>query len=169
MVFGRRVLVSGVRIPTEVLEARGLKHLGKAEIEERKKREPKPSKPVKKLAAPEWLPEDLRPEFNRIARAIVDLMPSLVARTDGDTIASYCVVFDAWKNVSNKAAAALAESDLEAAEGWSKLQDRYFKEAMACANALGLTISSRCRLVMPEPKEKENENPFLKLREARRA
>ncbi len=57
----------------------------------------------------------------------------------------------------------------EAAEDWSRIQDRYFKQARACANDMGLTITSRCRLVVPETlKPKEDDNLFLQLIEGGR-
>ena len=30
-----------------------------------------------------------------------------------------------------------------------RVQERYFKQARNCANDMGLTVSSRCRLVLP--------------------
>lgn len=159
----------GTRLPIEVLEARGRKHLGKAERQEREDAQPKPSKTVKRLTAPDWLPENLRPEFNRIAGAIVDLMPRLVIRPDADTIANYCVIYAAWKHVTNLANAALSAGDLEGSQAWSLVQDRYFKQARACATDLGLTLSSRCRLVVPEKEDRGEDNPFIRLMETRRA
>ena len=55
-------------------------------------------------------------------------------------------------------------SRAEEADGWSRIQDRYFKQTRACANDMGLTITSRCRLVVPGAGEPdEPENPFLQL------
>ncbi|MBR4320114.1 MAG: P27 family phage terminase small subunit, partial [Oscillospiraceae bacterium] len=58
-------------------------------------------------------------------------------------------------------------SDLKAFSDWAvmmdkldKRQDRYFKQAHACASALGLTISSRCKLVIPKADEEEKVNRF---------
>ena len=45
---------------------------------------------------------------------------------------------------------------------WSTLEDRYFKQARACAGDLGLTVTSRCKLVLP-PKEAEEDDPFEAL------
>ena len=39
---------------------------------------------------------------------------------------------------------------VEAADEWSRVQDRYFKQARACASDLGLTVTSRCRLTVPD-------------------
>ncbi len=159
----------GPRLPIEVLEARGRKHMGKQERQEREDAQPKPSKEVKRLVAPAWLPDNLRPEFNRIAAAVVDLMPKLVIRPDADTIANYCVIYESWKHVTNLANAVLSAGDLEGAQAWSLVQDRYFKQARACATDLGLTLSSRCRLVVPEKEDRGEDNPFLRLREVKRA
>lgn len=43
-------------------------------------------------------------------------------------------------------------------------QDRALKQCRACANDLGLSISSRARLVMPEAKEPPKENKFNKFK-----
>jgi P27 family predicted phage terminase small subunit len=48
----------------------------------------------------------------------------------------------------------------------AKRQDRYFKQAQTAAAALGLTISSRCRLVAPVVEEKPKENKFSKFGKA---
>lgn len=159
----------GPRLPIEVLEARGRKHMGKAERQEREDVQVRPSKEVKRLVAPKWLPDNLRDEFNRIAGAIVDLMPRLVIRPDADTIANYCVVYESWKHTTNLANKALSVGDLDGAQAWSLVQDRYFKQARACATDLGLTLTSRCRLVVPEKEDRGEENPFIRLMEAKRA
>ena len=159
----------GPRLPIEVLEARGRKHMGKAERQEREGSQVRPSKAVKRLIAPKWLPDNLKVEFNRIAGALVDLMPRLVIRPDADTVANYCVVYASWKTATNLANDALNRGDLEDAQAWSLVQDRYFKQARSCAADLGLTITSRCRLVVPEKEDRGEDNPFIRLMEAKRA
>ena len=47
--------------------------------------------------------------------------------------------------------------------GLAKLQDRYFKQAQTAAAALGLTISSRCKLVAPAKEEAPKVNKFDKF------
>ena len=65
---------------------------------------------------------------------------------------------------SKAAGEALEQGDQEKADGWSRIQDRYFKQARACANDMGLTVTSRCRLVVPGAGEQEEpENQFLQL------
>ena len=43
-------------------------------------------------------------------------------------------------------------------------QDRALKQCRACANDLGLSISSRARLVMPPSKDPPKENKFAKFK-----
>lgn len=42
-------------------------------------------------------------------------------------------------------------------------QDRAFKQCNACADKMGLTITSRCRLQVPQAPEKPKENKFAKF------
>jgi hypothetical protein len=44
-----------------------------------------------------------------------------------------------------------------------KRQDRYFKQAQTAAAALGLTISSRCKLAVPKGAEEPKPNKFSKF------
>ena len=37
------------------------------------------------------------------------------------------------------------------------LQDKAFKQCLACAKELGLTITSRCKLIIPQPPEDDDE------------
>ena len=158
----------GTRLPFEVIEARGAKHMTKAEKAKRQGGEIKSKEEIKRLTPPAWLPQSQRPEFNRVAAAILKLMPTMVARTDADTIAAYCVAREAWCAATEQVTAALAAGNLDNANGWGLVQDRFFKQARACANDLGLTISARCRLVVPEKPPAAEDNPFLKMMEERR-
>ena len=66
----------------------------------------------------------------------------------------------------------LGKRDQENADAWGRIQERYFKQARNCANDMGLTVTSRCRLVVPDSgggrQRSENDNPFLTLIEGGR-
>lgn len=47
---------------------------------------------------------------------------------------------------------------------YSKIHDRYFKQCRASASDLGLTISSRCKLVVPKTEEEPKPNKFNKFK-----
>ena len=72
-----------------------------------------------------------------------------------------------WLIATGEAEKALAQRDQENADGWGKIQERYFKQARNCANDMGLTVTSRCRLVVPNmgagQQKPEDDNPFLHL------
>ena len=62
------------------------------------------------------------------------------------------------------------ESDPSTLLAWAEMldkldkrQDRYFKQAQTAAAALGLTISSRCKLVAPVKEEAPKENKFARF------
>lgn len=88
------------------------------------------------------------------------------AQLDRDTIGRYLVAQAEYTAATRMVRDALDREDADAVSDWSNAQEKYFKQARACANDMGLTISSRCKLVVPHPPEKE-ENPFLKMMEAR--
>lgn len=159
----------GPRQPLEVLMANGRKHLSRTEIAERLGGSVKGEGNIKRLMAPEWLPKSQRAEFSRVAAAVVKLMPTLVARTDAEVIATYCMARQEWMTATARANQALTSGNIDEADAWGRIQDRYFKQVRACANDLGMTITSRCRLVIPEGARKPEENPFEKLMRERMA
>ena len=84
---------------------------------------------------------------------------------DADTLGRYLVAQHQWIIATGEAEQALAQRDQEQADAWGRVQDRYFKQARNCANDMGLTVTSRCRLVVPEnvKQKTEDQNPFLQL------
>ena len=135
--------------------ANGRKHLTKREIEERLEGEIKAKKP-KQVRSPSWLPKDLRPEFLRYAKLLIDL--DIFSELDYDTLGRYLVAHASYLHASAQAMSYLRKKDSEGATEWSAIQDKYFKQARACAEDLGLTISSRCKLVVPKGKDDDDDD-----------
>lgn len=153
----------GPRMPTDVLKATGRKHLSKSEEAERRAREVSVP-PAQKAKPPKWLPEALRKEFRNIGRQLI--AAGLYTDLDADTLGRYLIAHQQWLQSTAEAARYLQARDLENADSWSKLQERYFKQARNCANDMGLTVTSRCRLVVPGgsgQQSGEEDNPFLTL------
>lgn len=155
--------MAGPRVPLEILEARGAKHLTAAERAERARSEIRNSETIKRLTPPAWLPEGQRAEFSRISSTLLKLMPGMMARTDADIIATYCMARMEYLAATRQANAALAAGNAKNAMEWGKVQKRYFDQARACANDLGMTVTSRCRLVLPEGTNKPQESEFERL------
>ena len=128
--------MAGKRQPLAALQANARKHLTKAEIAERSAAEVHLKKP-KRISVPAWLPEDLKGDFRKISKELLDADLG-ASQLDRDTIGRLVV----------------AQAQYAAAT----------RMVRACANDLGLTITSRCRLIVPQGGgQAEQENPFLEL------
>ena len=152
--------MAGQRLPLEVVQARGSKHLTKAEIQERQEREIKPI--TDNIIAPDYLTKRQKDEFYRIADQLKKL--KILGETDVDALARYITANDFYINAVKKMRTKEVKDDPIKFGAWAKIQERYFKQCRASANDLGLSISSRCRLVVPEAKkETPKENKFKKF------
>lgn len=159
--------MSGKRQPLAVLQANGRKHLSKAETAERAASEVHLEKP-KRISVPAWLPEDLRGDFRKISRELLAADMG-AAQLDRDTIGRLVVAQAQYTAATRMVRDLLDQENAEGCAEWSNLQEKYFKQARACANDLGLTITSRCRLVVPKAPERPEENPFMRMLEQQRA
>ena len=156
--------MSGTRQPTDVVKANGRKHLSKTEEAERRASEVHVEKP-KTVKAPKWVPAHLKKSFRQLAEKLHAC--GLYTDLDADTLGRYLVAQHQYLMATEQAEAALTDMDQENADAWGKIQERYFKQARNCANDMGLTVTSRCRLVVPNigtgQQNSEDDNPFLHL------
>ena len=152
--------MAGQRVPLEVIQARGSKHLTKAEIQERQSREIKPI--ANHIVAPDYLTKKQKDEFYRIAGQLDKL--KIMGETDVDALGRYIVANDFYVNAVKQMRKTEVKNDPIKFEAWAKIQERYFKQCRSSANDMGLSISSRCKLVVPEGKsETPKENKFKKF------
>lgn len=152
----------GPRQPTALVKANGRKHLSKAEEAERRSREAKVPQ-AKTAKPPKWLPEYLKKDFRALGKKLI--AAGIYTDLDADTLGRYLVAQHQWLRATWNAEDFLNQDDVEQADAWGKLQDRYFKQARNCANDMGLTVTSRCKLVVPEgvKQQAEDQNPFLQI------
>lgn len=152
--------MAGQRLPLEVVKARGSKHLTKAEIAERESREIKPV--ADNIIAPAYLTKKQRDEFYKIAEQLKKL--KILGETDVDALGRYIVANDFYINAVKQMRKPEVKNDPIKFGAWAKIQERYFKQCRASANDLGLSISARCKLVVPETKkETPRENKFKRF------
>lgn len=167
--------MAGPREPLNLVIAKGKKHLTKAEIEERQSSEVQPV--TDGIAAPSFLTAKQKKEFDRIAAQLQKL--KIMGETDCDTLARYVVAQELYAQAVKdlRVIRKLRPKDgddpvlaLENAVAWAamldkldKRTDRYFKQATTAAAALGLTISSRCKLVVPVKDEAPKANKFAQF------
>lgn len=152
--------MSGQRQPIELVIANGKKNLTKAEIQERLDSEVKPI--AENIIAPAYLTKKQKGEFNRIADQLQKL--KIMGETDVDALARYIVANDFYINAVKQLRKTEVKNDPYKFEAWAKIQERYFKQCRSSANDLGLSISSRCKLVVPATKEPQKKaNKFAKF------
>lgn len=153
--------MAGQRQPIELVLAKGNKHLTKAEIKERKSSEVKPI--TDDISPPPYLStKKQKDEFNKIANQLMKL--KILGETDVDTLARYILSRDLYVNLTKQIRKKKILEDPILLDKYMKNQDRAFRQCDVCAKALGLTISSRCRLVVPETKQEvPKENKFKKF------
>lgn len=152
--------MAGQRIPLEVIQARGAKHLTKAEIKERQEREIKPI--TDNIIAPDFLTKKQTEEFYRIAEQLKKL--KIMGETDVDALGRYIIARDFYVNAVKKMRSKEVRNDPEIFEAWARIQERYYKQCRSSANDLGLSITARCKLVIPvTEKETPKENKFKKF------
>lgn len=153
--------MSGQRQPIELVVANGRKNLTKAEIAERMAREPKPI--TDDISPPSHLTKKQKEQFNKLASQLKKL--KIIGETDVDALARYIVANDFYVNAVKKMRSKEVKNDPALFDAWSKIQERYFKQCRSSANDLGLSISSRCKLVVPELRtpDKPKENKFSKF------
>ena len=152
--------MAGKRQPIELVIAKGKKNLTKAEIRERRESEIKPI--ADNITAPPYLTKKQKDEFYKIAGQLEKL--KIMGETDVDALARYIVANDLYIKAVKKLRSSEVTNDPVLFELWARNQERYFKQCRSSANDLGLSISSRCRLVVPETKDsKTKENKFSKF------
>lgn len=140
-----------VRQPINLVLLKGNKHLTKAEIADRQEREIKA--PADKITVPSYLPKELRSDFKKIATELkrIELMSNL----DLDSLARFLLSREQYVRTS----VLLREHDpVEDHYMYGKLLANVnilFNQSKAAAADLGLTITSRCKLLVPKAKKTE--------------
>ena len=158
------------REPIGLIIAKGKKHLSKEEIEERKNTELKVN--YTDVKPPEYLSEKEKEEFYNIANILLEI--GIMTELDEECLAHYLIANTNYINytkelriLEKKLTKSKNEENKKEILGfidlYLKYQARALKQCRDCANDMGLSISSRCKLVMPPSKEVPKENKFAKF------
>ena len=142
--------------PIALIVAKGNKHISKKDIEERKKSEVKAK--ADDVNPPETLPQRLHEKFYYYAGQLVEL--GIMTNLDTEALGRYLVAQDNYERVSQQMELLTDLVDPDVYENYRKfstLQERFFKQARALGSDLGLTITGRAKLVVPNGKEESKE------------
>lgn len=162
--------MAGQRQPLNLVLAKGKKHLTKAEIEERERSEVQPC--TDGIAAPSYLTARQKKEFKKIADQLQRI--GIMGETDNDALARYITAQDLYEQAVKDLRRLQKERPKDAGPDdlvlWAELMEkldkrveRYAKQAHSTAAALGLSITSRCKLALPPSAEAPKENKFAKF------
>ena len=160
------------RQPIDLIAAKGRKHLTKQEYAERKNAEV--TAPADNVKPPDFLTKKEKEKFEEIAKQLIDL--KIMSNLDCDVLARYIKAESEYIKVTkqlekikfkpDKKSMVSADTQLEEQYAQynylSKIQNRVMKACNENAKELGLTISSRCKLVIPKEKEEKPQNKFMK-------
>ena len=160
------------RQPIELVIAKGKKNLTKSEIEERRSSEVQPC--VDDIAAPSYLTASQKKRFDKLSSQLQKL--KVLGETDVEALARYVVNQENYEQAVKdlravqkqrpKGDAATVEAMVAWADMLEKLDkrvERYTKQARALASDLGLTISSRVKLIVPNREEETKTNKFSRF------
>ena len=143
--------------PIDLVQARGKKHLTKAEIEKRKAEEL--DVPKDAIVAPPYLSAKQKKAFDEIAQTLIEL--EIMTNLDCDALASYIVARDGWVNAGKQLRKKEVRASTQATNQWSLIESRYRKDMRQAAVDLGMTITSRGKIVAPiKEKPTPPENKF---------
>jgi len=160
------------REPIDLIAAKERKHLTKQEYDDRKSTEV--TAPSDNIKPPTFLLKKEREKFEEIAGQLTAI--KIMTNLDCDVLARYVRAETEYIKVTKQLAKikftpdkkSIVPEDAQLAEQYaqydflSKIQNRFMKACNENAKELGLTISSRCRLVIPKEKEEKPKNKFAK-------
>ena len=138
--------------PIELVIANGKKHLTKEEIKERRASEI--NAPSDNVEAPSYLTKKQKDIFYKYAEQLIEL--KIMSNLDSEALGRYITSNDMYERLTKKLRKKEVIDNITLYESYSKAQERYFKLARASANDLGLTITSRCKLTVPQAPKPSN-------------
>ena len=174
--------MAGTRQPTDLVVMKGKKHLTKAEIEARKNAEV--VAPNDKVKPPTYLTPKQKNKFRKLSKELLEI--KLIANVDCDALARLLIAQDQYIEITEKIRETPLMVDVPVYETHENpetgekervqvgtrevvngererlmiIQDRCMKQCRQGASDFGLTVSSRCRLVVPKPQTEKQENKF---------
>lgn len=145
------------REPISLIQAKGKKHLSKEEIEKRKEQELKID--LINVKAPSYLDKEQKKKFKKIANKL--LMIGIITELDEDSLARYVISKDIYLEHTKKLLTMTRDDDYKDINKINKIQnmqDKAFKQCQSSSRDLGLTISSRCRLIIPNQNKEDDDD-----------
>lgn len=152
------------REPAALIEAKGSSNIGKDELKRRYEQELKVD--LTEVHAPSWLDGGSAEEFYEIAAKLAHVDERLFTELDEDVLARYLVAKSSYVEMTSLVSKEMKKKrgqDVDKLAKLTRAQNTYFNQCHTCASALGLTITSRCSIVIPKVEEAPKANRFAKF------
>ena len=170
------------REPVDLIITKGNYHITKEEVDKRREEELKFE--AKDLKAPSFLSKSQRKLFKKYAKMLKQLSKDLFTDLDSDCLARYVVAeelyekysieigkliesdsLDKWlllADVEDEDMKELLEKILKRQKGDDlavllNQQDKLFKQLQSCARELGMSVTARGKIIIPQPPEEADE------------
>lgn len=141
--------------PLSVIQGKGRsKHLTQKDIEERKRHEEWAKGYTDKIEPPSYLTQKQKEEFNKISAELVRL--GIFSNLDVDNLARYIDSRDQYIRVVRLLRSVKASDFKKDFKTYAQIQrskNLLFNECRSAAGDLGLTITSRLKLVIPQQED----------------
>ncbi|UFT98102.1 phage terminase small subunit P27 family [Radiobacillus kanasensis] len=154
--------------PLSVIQGKGRSnHITKKEAKKREEQEEAVRGYTDKIKAPSYLTKKQKEEFNQISEELVRL--NIFSNLDVDGLARYIDSRDQYikltKDIRTMKATRKVEGHKLASDDYAKLtrvRNLLFNECKAAASELGLSITSRLKLVIPKKEDDAPKSEFDK-------
>lgn len=141
------------REPIDLLVSKGRSHLSKAEIERRRAEEL--SVPFDEVQPPEYLTgEKLRAEFMEIAGKLKAI--GIFTELDEDALARYLMSRSLYLQYTAKLSKLIRQERTDEIGKYQRWQNAAFMQCSRAASELGLNITSRCKIQVPQVDNEED-------------
>ena len=141
------------REPVDLIRYKGRKHLTEDEYEGRKESEI--DVPFVDVQPPSYLKKKQKEKFMDIADKLLAI--GIMTELDVDMLAMYILSHDLYLSYTKTIAQLIKINDIAGLKDVQNMQDKAFRQAHTAARALGLTITDRCRIVIPIPPDNDDD------------
>ncbi|MDY7044046.1 phage terminase small subunit P27 family [Virgibacillus sp. M23] len=139
--------------PLAVIQGKGRSnHLTKDEIKKRQSQEEQMKGFTDNIEAPKYLTKKQKEEFNHLSTELLRL--GIFSNLDVDNLARYIDSKDQYIKLIKLIRKVKPAEDFKSYSAMQRSKNLLFNECRSSANDLGLTITSRLKLVIPKTDEK---------------
>ncbi|ADU30355.1 phage terminase small subunit P27 family [Evansella cellulosilytica] len=150
------------RQPLSVIQGKGRKHLTKNEIKEREEQEAALKGNTDNIVAPSYLTKSQKEEFDQIANELVRLQ--IFSNLDVDALARYIDSRDQYIKIVRLLRSTKPKDDFKEYAQIQRSKNLLFNECRSSAGDLGLTITSRLKLVLPKTDDEKPKSKWEKFK-----